>query len=67
MTEKCKLFENYRSIPTRVKKILIINTKIKYKNNNKNYLQILEVTTIRYQKPTLNKIAFNTSINIFNN
>ena len=51
-----------------IRKILINNTKNIYKNNNKNWLQIFEVIAIK--NPTINKIAFNTSIiklNIFNN
>ena len=36
------------------------------KNNNKNHLQILETITIKNNKPTINKIVFTTSINIFN-
>ena len=49
-----------------IRKILINNTKIIYKYNNKNHLQILEVITIKNKKPTINKIAFTTSINILN-
>ena len=45
-----------------IRKILINHTKIIYKNN-KNRLQILEA---KVQKPTINKIAFTTSINILN-
>ena len=55
-----------------IRKILINNAKIIYKNNNKNRLQILEAITIKIKKKknTINKIAFNTAIkilNIFNN
>ena len=51
-----------------IRKILIKNTKIIYKNY-KNHLQILEAITIKkkYQKPTINKIAFITDMNIFYN
>ena len=48
-----------------IRKILINNTKIIYKNNNKkNGLQILKSITIknRIKKPTINKIAFNIGI-----
>ena len=34
-------------------KILINNTKIMYKNNDKNHLQILEVITIKKKKTTI--------------
>ena len=50
-----------------LRKILINNIKIIYKNNYKERLQILEAITI---KNTINKIAFTTSIkilNVFNN
>ena len=47
-------------------KILINNTKIIYENNNKNRLQILEALIIKNNKPTKNKITFNTGINILN-
>ena len=50
-----------------IKKKLINNTKIIYKNNNKNHLQIFEAITFkRFLKTTINKIAFNTDINILN-
>ena len=50
-----------------IRKILINNTKIIYENNNKNYLQILKVISIKNKKkPTINSIAFNTGINISN-
>ena len=47
-----------------IRKILINYTKIIYKNNNKNRLQILEAITMK--KSTINKIVFPTSINILN-
>ena len=46
---------------------IINNTKIIYKNNNKNHLQILVAITIQMKKKTtINKIAFTTDINILN-
>ena len=50
-----------------IRKILINNTKIIYKNNNENRLQILkEITINRLKKNTIDKIALTTSINILN-
>ena len=50
-----------------IRTILINNKKIIYKNN-KNRLQFLEEITIKIfkKKKTINKIAFNTGINILN-
>ena len=51
--------------PPGIRKILINNTKIINKNNSKKRLQILEAITINIKKkPSVNKTAFNTSINI---
>ena len=47
-----------------IRKILINNTKIIYKNNNKNFLEILKGIIIKDKKPTIKKIAFTTTINI---
>ena len=49
-----------------IRKILSNNTKMIYKNNKKKRLQILKAKTIKNKKPTMNKIAFTTSINILN-
>ena len=49
-----------------VRKILISNTKIMYKNNNKNHQPILETISIKNKTHTINKIPFNTGINILN-
>ena len=48
-----------------IRKVLIYNTKIIYKNNSKKYLQILKAISIK-KNPTINETAFNTSINISN-
>ena len=49
-----------------IRKTLINNIKMIYKNDNKNHLQILKAVTIKNKKTTINKIAFTTSINILN-
>ena len=49
-----------------LRKILVNNTKIIFKNNNKTRLQILKAITIKNLKNTINKIVFTTSINILN-
>ena len=68
MTKHYKDIDKIKS--PNVRKILINNTKIIYKNNNKDGLQILKAITIKTKKqnkPTINEIAFTTGINIFNN
>ena len=51
---------------TDIRKILINNTKIIYKNYNKNHLQILKAVTIKIKKTTINKIGINI-LDVFNN
>ena len=49
-----------------IRKIMINNIKIIYKNNNKNHLQILKAINIKNKKSIMNKIGFTKSINILN-
>ena len=57
-TDKLKSFD--------IRKLLNNNTKIIYKNNNKNCLQIFEAISMKIKKPPINKTAFTTVINILN-
>ena len=49
-----------------VRKNLIDNEIIIYKNNNKKQLQILEAMCIKNKKANINKTVFNTGTNILN-
>ena len=53
-------------ISSDVRMILIDNTIIIHKNNNKKRLQILEAICIKNEKPNINKIALNTGNKILN-
>ena len=50
---------------TQLRKILTDNTTILEHENNKQKLQILEALHIRNMQPTLNRIDFQTSANVF--
>ena len=64
MTKYNKDIDKLKSLD--IRKILINNTKIIYRNNNKDHLLILKAITIKNEETTLNKITFNTGINILN-
>ena len=64
MTNHIKVIDKLKSPD--IRKILTNNTKIIHKYNNKSRLLILEATTTKNLKNTINKIAFTTSINILN-
>ena len=59
-------FKRKHSRPTtQLRKILTDNTTILEHQNNKQKLQILEALHIRNMQPTLNRINFQTSANVF--
>ena len=65
MTKHNKNADRFKSPDIKI--ILTDNTEIISKNNNKIGLQILDAITIKnFLKTTIDKIAFNTGINIFN-
>ena len=65
MTKHNKITDKLKS--SKIRKILVTNTKIMHKKNNRNCQQILEAISIKKsKKTTINKITFKTAINILN-